>query len=336
MTGDTTAVTTTTTTEMAEMTTPSQLPPALSITVIDIDIIGAYVLLEQYDPGVHVLELCSRSLKSAFGPPYNGDKKCGETEKTRHETMKRGAQRTKNAAQINVLNHTVRPGVPHTGVVRFGRKGENTSYIHQELLVIICSISRSQVPGTEVRAEGLYTQRAAEILLGYFWDSENASVMDIDPSDDPTIREALILRQAQDPSSWVSKTLAKPYLWSDPDSDDGSKQSDLEVGSHVKQARSELPTDLSEDGGNERKLRKSDRTGDATDARRELQQEGSSDYNHEPFNRKSDRWQVRVSKLLCTPPVSLDGVSSFLMLPYGPDWRIFAHLDPSRTAKKGD
>ncbi|KAI9459634.1 hypothetical protein HD554DRAFT_2041857 [Boletus coccyginus] len=177
---------------------------------------------------------------------------------------------------------------------------------------------------------------ATEILLGYFWDSENASVMDIDPSDDPTIQEALILWQAQDPSSWVSKMLAKPYLWSDPDSDDGSKQSDPEVGSHVKRARSESPTDLSEDGGNERKLRKSDRTGDATDARRELQQEGSSDYNHEPFNRKSDRWQVRVSKLLCTPPVSLDGVSSFLMLPYGPDRWIFAHLDPSRTAKKGD
>ncbi|KAI9450959.1 hypothetical protein HD554DRAFT_2044110 [Boletus coccyginus] len=102
MTGDTTAVTTTTT-ETAEMTTPSQLPPALSITAIDIDIIGAYVLLEQYDPGVHVLELCSRSLKSAFGPPYNGDKKRGETEKTRHETTKRGAQRTKNAAQINII-----------------------------------------------------------------------------------------------------------------------------------------------------------------------------------------------------------------------------------------
>jgi hypothetical protein len=55
---------------------------------------------------------------------------------------------------------------------------------------------------------------AAEIILGLF---RKNNIAHIEPSyydeDDPTVREALILQLAQNPDSWVSKSLARPELW---------------------------------------------------------------------------------------------------------------------------
>ena len=71
-----------------------------------------------------------------------------------------------------------------------------------------------------------FNASAAEIILGLFQED---SIPHMDPSfhtqDDPIVREALILRLARDPNSWVSKLSARPAqdLWVD--SDDGIEAS---------------------------------------------------------------------------------------------------------------
>ena len=61
-----------------------------------------------------------------------------------------------------------------------------------------------------------FNASAAEVILGLFQED---SIAHMDPSfhtqDDPIVREALILQLAQDPNSWVSKSLARPDLWAD-------------------------------------------------------------------------------------------------------------------------
>ena len=60
-----------------------------------------------------------------------------------------------------------------------------------------------------------FNSSVAEIILGL---SREDAITHISPTfyeEDPSVREALILQHAQNPNSWVRKTLARPELWKD-------------------------------------------------------------------------------------------------------------------------
>ncbi|KAG6372098.1 hypothetical protein JVT61DRAFT_8812 [Boletus reticuloceps] len=77
--------------------------------------------------------------------------------------------------------------------------------------------SRRRYSSAHSSRSSSFNAGAAEIILGLF--RKEANIAHIGPShydeDDPTVREALILQQAQNPDSWVSKLLAQPDLWKD-------------------------------------------------------------------------------------------------------------------------
>ncbi|KAF8437718.1 hypothetical protein L210DRAFT_3647385 [Boletus edulis BED1] len=115
-----------------------------------------------------------------------------------------------------------------------------------------------------------FNASAAEIILGLFQED---AIAHIGPSyyeeDDPSVREALVLQQAQNPESWVRKTLARPELWKDAADPESDTVGDIHC---VKRARSDSGSrkDAKEYGDNERKLQKSAQSGDVADSRRKL------------------------------------------------------------------